>query len=124
MLESKDPIYWLEMKKYIPYLDSDYSYFLVKPNAFYVKVTNRSEQATLDLVLISPFAGLYYKKVLDRVFEDVYIIYLYILDSNIRSKRFVSGIGFKCDGKLRKHVNREEDLIIYSLTKEEYENVK
>ena len=61
---------------------------------------------------------------LDRVFEDVYIIYLYILDSNIKSKRFVSGIGFKCDGKLRKHVNREEDLIIYSLTKEEYENVR
>lgn len=120
MLESRDPVYLEVMKKHIPYLDSDYTYFLVIPDSVYVKVTIRARQATLDLVLLNPFAGLNYIKVLQRVFQDAYIIYLYILDSNTRSKRFVSGIGFQCDGKLRQHV-RGEDLIIYSQTKQEFE---
>lgn len=121
MLESRDPVYLEVMKKHIPYLDSDYTYFLVIPDSVYVKVTIRARQATLDLVLLNPFAGLNYIKVLQRVFQDAYIIYLYILDSNTRSKRFVSGIGFQCDGRLRQHVNGE-DLIIYSQTKEEFIN--
>lgn len=121
MFESRDPVCLDVMKKHIPYLDSDYSYFLVIPGAVYVKVTIRNKQATLDLVLISPFDGLHYREVLERVYQDAYIVYVYILDSNVRSKRFVSGIGFQCDGKLRQHV-QGEDLIIYSQTKEEFEN--
>lgn len=120
MLESRDSVYLGLMKKYIPYLDSDYTYFLVFPGAAYVKVTIREKQATLDLVLLNPFGGLHYREVLQRVFQDCYIIYVYILDSNVRSKRFVSGVGFQCDGRLRKHVGGE-DLIIYSLIKQEFE---
>lgn len=121
MLESRDPVYLGLMKKYIPYLDSDYTYFLVFPGDAYVKVTTRARQATIDLVLLNPFGGLHYREVLQRVFQDCYIIYVYILDNNVRSKRFVSGIGFQCDGKLRQHVCGE-DLIIFSQTKEEFIN--
>lgn len=121
MLESVDPVFWGIMKKYIPYLDSEFSYFLYMHDTFYTKVTIRDKQATLDLVLITPFAGLHYREVLERVYQDAYIIYVYILDNNVRSKRFVKGIGFSCDGRLRKHVGGE-DLIIFSMTKEEFEN--
>ena len=120
MLESRDAACLEVMKKNIPYLDYDFSYFLYTPDTFYVKVTIRDKQATLDLVLLNPFAGLHYREVLKRVFNDCYIVYVYILDSNVRSKRFVSGIGFQYDGRLRQHVGGI-DLLIFSLTKEEFE---
>ena len=43
-----------------------------------------------------------------------------ILKSNKRSRKFVAGIGFKVEGKVRKALNGE-DMIIYGLLKQEHE---
>ena len=44
-----------------------------------------------------------------------------IKKSNKRSRKFVEGIGFRVEGKLRKFVDGE-DMIVYGLLKEEHEN--
>jgi RimJ/RimL family protein N-acetyltransferase len=44
-----------------------------------------------------------------------------ILKSNKRSRKFVEGIGFKVEGKVRKALNGE-DMIVYGLLKQEHED--
>jgi hypothetical protein len=43
-----------------------------------------------------------------------------IKKSNKRSRKFVEGVGFRVEGKLRKAVNGE-DMIVYGLLKEEHD---